>query len=64
MIWKRRGPKHGDDALGPDTSTAEQSRLRQLAEDVERLNSAGLGFVATDAIRARIKRLGLRRRWP
>lgn len=56
--WGSQSPGLGPDTLGPD----ESKRMR--IADVDTNFSAKLQQCAVDAIRARIKRLGLRRRWP
>ncbi len=50
--------------LGADDQTAVDSRTRQLSENPDTTYTAHLAMSAETAIRSRIKRLHLRRRWP
>jgi hypothetical protein len=50
--------------LGADDLTALDSRTRQLAEGSDATYAGELALRGEEAIRARIRRLHLKRRWP
>ena len=50
--------------LGADDLGAEESRTRQLQNDVDTTYAGELAMRSEEAIRSRIRRLHLGRRWP